>query len=243
MNTEAERARTTIALAPTLTVTPSRSGTALTPGPTGGVVVLHAVDADGSLVLVPPGAGPAALAGPVVVGAALTAPVPGPDRRLDPVRLAGTARPDPSSAARAVLVAAHLGKPGALVIGPDVVRVEVSEIELDGRPVDPLAYARAACDPIAAESDAAVAHLLDQYPEWVVHCTMLLPAAVDDDAWEIAPVRVDRHGLTLRITTAARDVRHTRLTFPTPLADTAELPAAMRALGHAAARARLRPRA
>lgn len=235
MNLDAERARTTMTLAATLTVTARRGGTRFAPGPAGGVVVLHAVDTDGSLVLVPPGRGPAALSGPVIVEAALTAPVPGPDRRIDPVRLAGTARPDPSSAARSLLVTAHLDEPGALVIGPDVVRVTVGGIDLDGRALDPVAYAGAACDPVAAGSDAVVAHVLDRRPEWIVRWARLLPPELVEDAWEIAPVRIDRHGVLLGITTATRAVRRARLDFAAPLTDPAELPAAIRTLQRAAA--------
>ena len=85
-------------------------------------------------------------------------------------------------------------------------------------------------DPLADGSDDAVTHLLCARPDQVVALAHLLADEVLHDADAVAPVRIDRFGVVMRIDTPAGS-RHARLDFPAALRGPAELPAAMRELG------------
>jgi hypothetical protein len=175
---------------------------------------------------------------PSTVRSALVSGVPGPDRVLDSVTLHGTIEvADDVHAALEVLLAAHWDHQAETVLRPDasmLLRITVAQLRLDGEPVDPGAYARAAPDPLAAESDRVVEHLLTAHPEQVVQLAHLLAPALLQGARAVAPIRVDRFGVTFRVDRPA-DSRRARLNFPAPLRGPAELPRAMRGLRRRAA--------
>lgn len=212
------------------------------------VVDVHAVDADGSLVLLVPADGRLAertADGPTActVHAALVGPVPGPDRLLDRVVAHGhVGLAADIGEALDVIVAAHPDRPVEAVLRPDaaaLLRVTVEHLLLDAisvgaRPVDPGAYARARPDPLAPGSDEFVEHLLRGHTEQVVRLAHLLEPGFAVGAHAVAPVRVDRFGFTYRVDTATGS-RHTRLDFPAALRGPDELPAAMRELQSRAA--------
>ena len=202
-----------------------------------------AVDTDGSLVLMENEDGPLAqrVAGqtmPAMVRSALVSGVPGPDRLLDSVTLHGTIEvADDVRAALEVLLAAYWDRPVETVLPSDasmLLRVTVAQLRLDGEPVDPDAYARAAPDPLAAGSDGVVEHLLSAHPEQVVQLAHLLDPALLQTAHAVAPIRVDRFGVTFRVDCPAGS-RRARVDFPAPLRGPAELPTAMRSLHRRAA--------
>lgn len=231
----AERARTVLTHAPTSIL---EVGADLSL-----VLDILAVDADGSLVTVVEADGRLAdrVVGHAVVGtlrSALVSPVPGPDRRLDAVTAHGTVEvADDVRTALDVLLAAHADRPAELVLRPDasvLLRIRIAQLRLDGEPVDPDAYAGAVADPLAEGSDEFVEHLLRTHPEEVVRLAHLLDPDVVHGAQAVAPERVDRFGLTIRVDTPAGS-RRTRLDFPAALRGPAGLPAAMRALRNRAA--------
>jgi hypothetical protein len=231
----AERARTVLSNAPTSVL---EVGTHLTV-----VLDVVAVDTDGSLVLLVPEDGPLAarVAGqavPATVRSALVSPVPGPDRRLDSVTVHGIVEvAGDVGVALEVLLAAYRDQPVETVLRPDasmLLRLSVVQLRLDGEPVEPDAYARATADPLAAGSDEVVAHLLCAHPEQVLQLAHLLDRDLLQGAQAVAPVRVDRFGITFLIESLAGS-RLTRLNFPAALRGPAELPAVMRELHRRAA--------
>lgn len=224
----AERARTVLSNAPTSVL---EVGGDLTV-----VLDVVAVDTDGSLVLLVTEDGPLAarVAGrtvPATVRSALVSPVSGPDRRLDSVTVHGIVEAaDDVGVALEVLLAAYRDESAETVLRPDastLLRVTVAQVRLDGEPVDPDAYARAIADPLAAGSDEVVAHLVCAHPEQVLQLAHLLEPDLVRGAQAVAPIRVDRFGLTFRVETMAGS-QLTRLNFPAALRGPAELPAAMR---------------
>lgn len=205
------------------------------------------VDHDGSLVIITEADG--ALADRVVgraatatVRGALISPVPGPDRIHDDVTVHGTIQyAEDIPAALDVLLAAFPNRPVETVLRPEasvLLRMTVTRLRLGAEPVDPAAYAAAYAaaspDPLAAGSDEVVAHLLDAHRDHVVLLAHLLDACLVRDALAMAPVRVDRFGLTLRVDHPAGS-RRARIDFPAPLRGPAELPAAMQELQRRAA--------
>ena len=233
--TRAGRARTALAHAATVAV---EIGT----DPVETVDVL-AVDRDGSLVLLVESQGVLASrttagAVPCAVHAALVSGVPGPDRVLDRVTVHGQVELAADiGAALDLVMTAHRNEPAELVLRPDgaaLLQVTVRQLLLDGEPVDPAAYARATCDPLAAGSDEFVEHLLREHPTVAVQLAHLLEPEVLWKAQALAPVRVDQFGLTFRVDFGAGSVL-ARLDFAAALRDPAELPAAMRALQSRAA--------
>lgn len=227
--TPAERARTALAHA---------ASSVIEVGDVAVVPDVLAVDADGSLVILTGAEGALAdrVAGPAVpavVRASLVSPVPGPDRRLDEVTVHGTAvLADDVRTALEVVLGASPDRPADAVLGPDasvLLRMGVTAVVLDGEPVDLEEYARAAADPLAAGSDAVVAHLVCAHPDQVVQLAHLLDADLVRGAYAVAPDRVDRFGMTLRVD-GPTGTRRARLDFPAALRGPAELPAAMREL-------------
>jgi hypothetical protein len=79
-----------------------------------------------------------------------------------------------------------------------------------------------------------VTHLLCAQPEQVVQLAHLLDADLLRDAQTVAPIRVDRFGLTIRVDHPTGS-RRARLDFPAALRGPAELAAAMRELQRRAA--------
>lgn len=230
----AERARTVLAHAPAAVLEIGALSVALD---------VVAVDTDGSLVLVVPAEGPlvdrvAAGPAPGTLHSALVGPVPGPDRRLDTVTVhGGVALADDVRSALDVVLDAFPDRPADLVLRPDasaLLRVTGTHVRLDGEPVDPAAFAAAAPDPLAEGSDDVVTHLLCAHPERVVRLAHLLDRDVVDGVDAVAPVRVDRFGVTVRVD-RANGSRYSRIDFPAALRGPAELPAAMRELGRRAA--------
>ena len=115
-----------------------------------------------------------------------------------------------------------------------LLRVLVTRLHLDGQPVDLAAYARAKPDPLAAGSDDFVEHLMRGHVAELVELAHLFPPEVINGMLGLAPVRVDRFGLTFRVRSDAGWSR-TRLDFPTPLRNPGELPRAMQTLQRQAA--------
>lgn len=233
---EAELARTALAHAPLLQVEAAGVVEA---------VDVRGVDDDGSVVLLVGADGPlaAGLSGevPATVHAALLSPVPGPDRVLHRLTLHGRIEMAADvDAALATVLRAHPDRPADVVLRPDaaaLLRVRPWHVALDGAPVELAAYAGARADPLARGSDAFVAHLLRDHPGAVVELAFLLDPALLAGARALAPVRVDRHGLTLRVESAAGGVA-VRIEFPAPVRGPAELPHAVQDLRDRAARVR-----
>jgi hypothetical protein len=143
--------------------------------------------------------------------------VPGPDQLLDSVTLHGTIEvADDVRAALEVLLAAYRDRPVETVHRPDASLLLASRLpscaSMANRSI-PDAYARATPDPLAAESDGVVEHLLTAHPEQVVRLAHLLDPAVIQGAHAVAPIRVDRFGVTFRVDGPA-DSGRARLNFP-----------------------------
>lgn len=236
----AELARTALAHGPLLEV---GAGGAVE------VVDVRGVDDDGSVVLLVGADGPlaAGLSAPdpvddaATVHAALLSPVPGPDRALHRLTLHGRIEvaADVEAALRTVLEA-YPERSADLVLRPDaaaLLRVRPVHVALDGDLVEPAAYADARADPLARGSDAFVGHLLHDHPDAVVRIALLLDPALLAGARALAPVRVDRHGLTLRVESATGGAA-VRIDFPAALRGPEELPHAVRALQDRAAQVR-----
>jgi hypothetical protein len=198
-------------------------------------VDLMGVDHDGSLVMLiglnsPLATRVAEHAAPCRVHAALVSPVPGPDRILDQVTVFGHA-----------WLAADVGAALEVVIGDRpaevslrreasvLLRVKIAQLRLDGERVDLGAYSRAQSDPLAAGSDEFVEHLVRGHGPEVLQLAHLFPSEVLDGVQALAPVRVDRFGLTFRIDRADGSAT-ARLNFATTLRNPDELPKAMTAL-------------
>ena len=198
------------------------------------------IDADGSLVLQVGTRGPLGLrvtenGSSCAVDAALVSPAPGPDRVLDRVRVFGRVR-----------LAADL-EPALQVIANDrrtreirhadhtvLLRVTIGHLLLQGRAVDLRAYAVAEPDPLAEGSDHFVEHLVRGHASEVLQLAHLFTPAVVRGMRALAPIRVDRFGLTFRIDSDDRSTQ-ARLDFPVALRDAGEL-AAMHELQRRAAR-------
>ncbi len=235
----AVRARTTLAAAPVLTVTLDGRGSE--------DVGVHALDADGSLVLLVPadgvlGARVVASDAVATVHAARLLPVAVPDRVLDRVTVHGRVgiAADIEGAVM-LLVNSEPSRSAQVVLRPDeslLLRLEVWQARLDGDPVDPDAYVCADPDPIALRSDVVIDHLIRDHPAQVAELAHLLDPRLMDTAWAVAPVLVDRWGVTFHVGFPTRSQR-VRLDFPAPLDGPDALPAAMQALQKQAARAAL----
>lgn len=228
----AERARTVIAHASTVVVEIGSNASE--------VVDSVGVDADGSLVLLAGVGGPLAErvaehAAPCVIQAALVSPLAGPDRLLDRVTVSGLVwlEADVDRGLDLLLDA----RPAESVLRRDratLLRVMVTRLQLDGEPVDLAAYARAKPDPLATGSDEFVEHLMRGHVAELLELAHLFPPEVVNGMLGLAPVRVDRFGLTFRVRSET-GWRRTRLDFPTPIRNHGELPRAMQALQRQAA--------
>lgn len=199
------------------------------------VVDVIGVDTDGSLVMLVGVNGPLAErvaehAAPCAIHAALVSPVAGPDRLLDQVTVSGHVWLEADAGpALEILLANH---PTQAVLRPDasvVLRVMVVRLLVGDEPVDPAAFGRAQADPLAAGSDEFVQHLVRGHAAEVLQLAHLLEPDVVQGMRAVAPVRLDRFGLTFRIDSDAGSTRH-RVDFAAALRGPDELPAAMQAL-------------
>lgn len=235
----AERARTVLVHAPMIAVEVGRSVIEM--------LDVRAVDVDGTVVLLVPTDGELVerLAGgpaPCVLRAALVSPLACPDRILDEVTVLGRLRiADDVEWAVGVVADAH---PARALLKPatsTLLSLEVVRVLVDGRPVNLDAYVYADADPLAESSDDYVRHLVHRHPQQLIELAHLLePAMLDsvllDTAAMIAPVRIDRRGLTMEVAGAGGRARG-RLDFADALHSADDLPAAMRELQARASRA------
>ena len=224
----AERARTVLGQAPTLTI--EVDGQAET-------VDVRAVLADGAVLVLLPTAAPICArvaAGPALglLHGARLGPLPVADRVLDTVSLGGRVHlvdADDLGAALDELGRAYPGRLAEVVLRPDaatLLQVTVGQLWLGELPVDLEDYRRAVSDPLARDSDEVVTHLLQDHVPELRQLAHLLDPALLRDARAIAPVCVDRYGLTFRVL-GEHGVMLARLDYPAPLRGPAELPAAM----------------
>lgn len=221
----AEQARTAMQAAPILIVESGHTPM----GPWAADV--HDVDVDGSPVLVAAVGSPLAAvvaAGgplPVTVHAAMISPVASPDRVRTAVRLAGRLDLVRDADADTILLAlARRARPGVvdrLGSGFALLRIPVRDVEVNGRRVHPTAYAAAAPDPLADDQDQIVAELLRRRPGELVRLCGLLHPDLTANAELIAPVGVDRLGLTVQFGSPV-DTRFARLDFTDPVGTPAE---------------------
>lgn len=222
----AERLRSVLAYAQVLMLEATR-----------GVALLdaRAVEASGSLLVVAPAGWEAAgLPAPATVHAALTIPVAVAERAFDPVTVHGRIALVPAAGLAEARTALAKACRTRLSETPQldsaiIVRFEVLEASLAGVRVGLDEYRSAEVDPVAAESDEFVAHLVEEQPGQVAQLTQLLDPSLVRAAEALAPVRVDRHGVTFRVVTD-RGAVDARLEFPVMLQNPAQLPAAVHLL-------------
>ncbi|GHE96141.1 DUF2470 domain-containing protein [Streptomyces griseoluteus] len=95
--------------------------------------------------------------------------------------------------------------------------------------IDPAEYAAARPDPLATAEAQLLTHLADSHPDAVERLTRLVRPESLHAVTRVAPLAVDRHGLTLRIerTRAHGDVR---LAFHAPADDVSQLTERLHAL-------------
>lgn len=198
------------------------------------------VDIDGSLVLLVGTAGPLAQrvaehAAPCVIHAALVSNLSGPDRLLDGVTASGHVWLE-ADVPRGLDIVLK-GRPAESVLRRDaatLLRVMVTRLQLDGRPVDLAAYARAEPDPLAAGSDEFVEHLIRGHAAELLELAHLFEPEIVQGMLGFAPVRLDRFGLTFRVRSDS-GLRRARIDFPAPLTGPSDLPEAMQVLQRRAA--------
>ncbi len=208
--TLAERARTTLTVAPVLDVFARGVLTS---------VATHRVDLGGRVVLVVDEGSPllsvfggAGAPASVLVRAAHLYPLHGPDRVRARVEVLGRLA---APCCRAAL------DRRTLVVAP-------THVSLDELVVSMRRYRRAAPDPLATvETDEL--ERLGGRPQDLARMCALRAADATADATVILPVGLDRYGLTLRITDARTTFEH-RLRFPFDVDDPAALPRALRGL-------------
>jgi hypothetical protein len=104
-------------------------------------------------------------------------------------------------------------------------------------PVEPAEFAAARPDPFATTEAGLLCHLNDHHPRTVEQLSRLIPADQLHGVRRIHPLRLDRHGLVLRLEFARRD-RDVRLCFPTSVDDPCQLGTQIDALLARAARCR-----
>jgi hypothetical protein len=142
-------------------------------------------------------------------------------------------------AALDVLINADPGRSPHDVLREDasaLLRLDVRQVRLDDEPIDSGAYTLAKVDRIALGSDAAIGHLIQCHAEEMIELAHLLDPELLEGAWSVAPVLVDRWGITWQVGCPTRTVR-VRSDFPAALLGPDELAAAMHALQMRAARA------
>ncbi len=207
------------------------------------VEVEHAAEPDGTpLVLVEdaaPGAELLPAAGADDVAALLTVPDLTPygatPSRGEAVLL-GWVAPLGGAAARAAADAFAAVRPLPALLdvghGRTLYRMDVAEIRLDAEdrtaPVDADDYRRATPDALHLREADLLADLNDHHPE-VQDALLRWARAALPSASAARPVRLDRHGLLLRVT-AGEVVRHLRLAFRRPATDLPDLASTLHGL-------------
>ncbi|MEO3769141.1 DUF2470 domain-containing protein [Micromonospora sp. B9E7] len=116
-----------------------------------------------------------------------------------------------------------------------VLDLATAELTVDGRTtgVDPDAFAAARPDPLAAAEADLLCHLDHHHPQTVERLCRLVPARQLQGVRQVRPVRLDRHGVVLRLELARGD-RDVRLSFGAPLRHPDQLGAEIKALLHQA---------
>ncbi|GGO32130.1 hypothetical protein GCM10011576_62020 [Micromonospora parathelypteridis] len=99
-----------------------------------------------------------------------------------------------------------------------VLDLATAELTVDGRTtcIDPDAFAAADPDPLAAAEAEMLCHLDHHHPDTVERLCRLIPARHLQGVQQVRPVRLDRHGLVLRLELSRGD-RDVRLGFRSPL--------------------------
>ncbi|MGD9529278.1 DUF2470 domain-containing protein [Pseudonocardia sp.] len=211
----AERARTVLAVAPTVTVsahgsdwTVARHGT----DPEGRPLLLVTATPAEALTCTPTGA----VRQPVRVAlhAAQLHLLRAPDRVRHRVEIRGTVTAVPTAEADRLLAADRRFLDALDECA--LLRVEPAGILLDGATVGLAEYRTAAADPFASVEDSLLREMLATRQEDLVWLCTLLGAEALTGATEIAPIGLDRWGLTMRIAGTA-GVGHHRIAFPDPV--------------------------
>jgi hypothetical protein len=83
-------------------------------------------------------------------------------------------------------------------------------------PVEPGAFAAARSDPLAAAEAGLLGHLNDCHRDAIEQLSRLIPPHQMHDVRGVHPLRLDRHGIVLRLEYATQD-RDVRLNFPVSL--------------------------
>ena len=209
--TAAERARTVLAAADSLTVTAGDRRASL--------AGRHAIGADGLITLdVPAGSALPAVVeptgeAPAVIELTDIAPIAMRRRVRARLTIAGWLTPD------------HSGGPTGLHFEPIAARLvegateRVADVEGD-------ALMSAEPDPLTGCEAELLCHLADAHRDAVDSLTRLLPADRLQGVRAVFPLRLDRYGIVLRLEDIQRD-RDARLTFGTPLGSATDAPTRM----------------
>ncbi|WP_425774943.1 DUF2470 domain-containing protein [Micromonospora sp. DT228] len=112
-----------------------------------------------------------------------------------------------------------------------VLDLATAELTVDGRTrgVDPEVFAAAQPDPLADAEADLLCHLDHHHPRTVERLCRLVPGRHLQGVRQVRPVRLDRHGVVLRLELASGD-RDVRLNFRTPLRHPDQLGAQIEAL-------------
>ncbi|MER7586035.1 DUF2470 domain-containing protein [Micromonospora sp. NPDC127501] len=105
-----------------------------------------------------------------------------------------------------------------------VLDLAAAELTVDGHTtcVDPDEFAAALPDPLAAVEADLLCHLDHHHPHTVEGLSRLIPARHLQGVRQVRPVRLDRHGVVLRLELSRGD-RDVRLSFRAPLRHPDEL--------------------
>ncbi|WP_433320943.1 DUF2470 domain-containing protein [Micromonospora sp. CA-269861] len=112
-----------------------------------------------------------------------------------------------------------------------VLDLATAELTVEGRTicVDPDAFAAAQPDPLAAAEADLLCHLDHHHPHTVERLCRLIPGHHLQGVRQVRPVRLDRHGVVLRLELGSGD-RDIRLNFRAPLRHPEELGAQIEVL-------------
>lgn len=112
-----------------------------------------------------------------------------------------------------------------------VLDLATAELTADGHTIciDADQFASAQPDPLAAVEADLLCHLDHHHPHTVEGLSRLIPARHLQGVRQVRPVRLDRHGVVLRLELSRGD-RDVRLSFPTPLRHPDQLGAQIEAL-------------
>lgn len=229
--TIADRARTVLDVSPVLAVEVDGIGA--------WDVAHHAAGPDGARLLLiaddsvlGPSVNRCATAPSCTVRAARLSPLPGPDRTLSSVTAQGRLTLLDAAECDSALTALSMARPeltATIVLLHDdltLLRIAVESLTCDGTEVPMSAFRATQPDPLAPFSDYYVQHLLEAHVSEFVQLCRLLDPELAAGARTIAPVALDRHGLTVQVRTADATTL-TRLDFPAAVHRTGDLPGAM----------------